>query len=94
MSGINIPPAMPPGIDLNTLLAHFEEEKSLHMSMWACKYVVITPFTRRKLMRKKSRHEQERDDSCLGKVIRRYRIAGADMKKAPSGYAQDDGDMD
>ena len=83
MSGINFPPAMPPaGFNLNTAMAHFEEEKTF----WASMYVVITPSTPRKLKKKRSREQRERDASCLGKVIRRYKIQGASMKQSPRNY--------
>ncbi|MCL6270206.1 hypothetical protein M3P05_09740 [Sansalvadorimonas sp. 2012CJ34-2] len=95
MSGINIPPAMPPaGFNLNTSMANFEEEKTFFASMWVCKYVVINPNTPRKLKRKKSRKELEREASSLGKVIRRYRIQGANMKKSAGGTTQYDGEQD
>ncbi len=91
MNGIRIPPAMPPaGFNLTTAAAgysvNFEEEKTF----WASMLVVVTPNIPRKLKRKKSRRERERDASCLGKVLRRYRIGGTNMKRSSGGASRYD----
>ncbi len=84
MSGIRIPPAMPPaGFNLNTAVANFEEEKTFFGPM----FVVIAPPIRRRL--KKNRTQSDRDKSCLGRVIRRFRTGKALMRNT-SRYCHDE----
>lgn len=77
MSSIR-PTAMPPvRYDLNTTMAHFEEEKTFFGPM----FVVITPYTRRRLKHLRSRRERERAASSLGRVIRRFRTGRSMLRK-------------
>ncbi|WP_281646854.1 hypothetical protein [Parendozoicomonas sp. Alg238-R29] len=77
MSSIR-PTAMPPtGYSLNTAMAHFEEEKTFFGPM----FVVVAPYTRRRLKHLRSRRERERAASTLGRVIRRFRTGRSMMRK-------------
>ncbi len=79
MSGIRIPPAMPPaGFNLNTAMANFEEEKTFFVSM----FVVIAPQTRRRLKNNRTRKDRERELSTLGRVIRRFQSGSASLRKS------------
>ena len=85
MNSVNSP-TTPISINVQTAMGHFEEEKTFFGTM----FVVITPPRGRRLSRRKSRKDREREMSSLGKVIRRYRIQGAALHKNSSGQQADD----
>ena len=91
MSGIRIPPAMPPaGFSLNTAMANFEEEKTFFGPM----FVVVTPNIRRRVKRNRTRQDREREMSSLGRVIRRFRSAGVFTRKRAAGSYQEEPEQD
>ena len=84
MSGLHsVPPPTCTALPLNTVVAHFEEEKTFFGSM----FVIVTPHTRRRL-RKESRSQRRRNRSSLGRVVRRSEAAGVAARQ--TGHATEE----